>query len=481
MPVQFEKFIIQPFIRDAHLSSIARGLIINALMNATALAPRLSSIRLISNFCILYPPSPIVWLTASRHETHITSFFSRADVMPAYEKEEISVDSDEARADVERFLRDALEEIRKASDSLGPQWPDEQDLWKLANATGGLFAHANTVVRYIGDSTIGSPASQLSDVLHFIDNHPLTGVLREEHLMALLDALYARILSNVPPKVMINTRKLLLALALGWRPVYGTIYFTVMCNSLHMTLDEAYAAVNHLRSVLYIPRRGKAHKEELKPFHKSFLDYISDFTRSGFSPDILRDARQFKAQCAFGILKEAPDGAGFGRVEYDAEFRRKDESRCQELMMHGILKETSLKMVDISIIFVGVKMRFRRPLTIETNVPDPWGSSCKVSVFATTHRMNIVQHERDGKWEEGEAQDWMTTFACTFCSRRLNIQLRRLTIRSPNRTVLILFNSAGECCVEFPFVDVMDGCRNGHIGFGVNSDRRSGNKCGSTV
>jgi hypothetical protein len=39
------------------------------------------------------------------------------------------------------------------------------------------------------------------------------GVPREQHPMALLDALYARILSNVPPKIMINARKLLLFLA----------------------------------------------------------------------------------------------------------------------------------------------------------------------------------------------------------------------------------------------------------------------------
>jgi hypothetical protein len=54
-------------------------------------------------------------------------------------------------------------------------------------------------------------------VLDVIDNHPMTDMAREEHPMALLDALYARILSNVPSKVKINTRKLLLALAADYR------------------------------------------------------------------------------------------------------------------------------------------------------------------------------------------------------------------------------------------------------------------------
>jgi hypothetical protein len=83
-----------------------------------------------------------------------------------------------------------------------------------------------------------------------------------------------------------------------------------------MTPDEAYAAINHLRSVLYVPRRNKAHEEEIKVFHKSFIDYISDFSRSGFSPDIELEAQKLKTQCASRILKEAPDGVNLGDVDY---------------------------------------------------------------------------------------------------------------------------------------------------------------------
>jgi hypothetical protein len=84
-----------------------------------------------------------------------------------------------------------------------------------------------------------------------------------------------------------------------------------------MTPDEAYAALNHLRSVLRVPSRGGAHKENLKPFHKSFIDYISDSKRSGFSPDIQREAQQINlTECAFSVLNEAPDGVDFGDLRY---------------------------------------------------------------------------------------------------------------------------------------------------------------------
>jgi hypothetical protein len=102
--------------------------------------------------------------------------------------------------------------------------------------------------------------------------------------MAFLDLLYLRILSKVPAKVRGNTRQLLLALIAGWKPLLNGEgrNFIVLCNWLGMTYDEAYAALRPLKSVLYAPGRDKAHKRELRYFHKSFIDYISDFARSGF-------------------------------------------------------------------------------------------------------------------------------------------------------------------------------------------------------
>jgi hypothetical protein len=162
MTIQFDKFIIQPFIHNHDLNNAGRVLIIiDGLDECNDTRTQVELLRLIYNFCASHPSSPIVWLIASRPEPHITSFFSRPEVAPAYEKEGITVDSDEARADVERYLRHELTEIGKASDFLGPQWPDEQDLWKLASAAGGLFAYAHTAVRYIGDSSAGDPVSQL--------------------------------------------------------------------------------------------------------------------------------------------------------------------------------------------------------------------------------------------------------------------------------------------------------------------------------
>jgi hypothetical protein len=319
--VQFNKFIVEPFIHHPELNFIDRVLIIiDGLDECDKLHTQRELLQLISDFSLTCPSSPIVWTIASRPEPHITSFFAQPSVEAAYEKEEILVDSDGAREDVERYLRDELAKIQNEF-SLHPrvQWLSEQDFWKLANASGGLFVYAHLVIKYIGDPDIGDPIVQLNDVLQVIDAHPLSHVPREEHPMALLDALYSRILSRVPNKVRDNARKLLLTLAVGWGPLpqQEGRNFIVLCNWLGMTCDEAYAAVRHLSSVLHVPSHGKAHMEELLYIHKSFIDYMSDFVRSGFSSDIKHEAHELCVQCTFRILRQAPDGIDAGDLDYD--------------------------------------------------------------------------------------------------------------------------------------------------------------------
>jgi hypothetical protein len=153
------------------------------------------------------------------------------------------------------------------------QWPSGQDFRKLASASGGLFVYAHTIIKYISDPDIGDPILRLNDVLEVIDAHPLATAPHEEHLMALLDALYSRILSKVPTKVMKNTRKLLLAFIESF--YRGKRNFFVLCNWLGMTCKESYATIHHLSSVLWMSRSVTRHTKGTS--HKSFIDSISDF------------------------------------------------------------------------------------------------------------------------------------------------------------------------------------------------------------
>jgi hypothetical protein len=331
LPAQFIKLIIEPFIHRRILAPLSRLLIIiDGLDECSDPHTQWELLDLVSEFCITYPASPLVWLVASRPEPHITSFFSLTRVMPAYVKEEISVDTNEAREDVERFLREELKRIQESSESLSDlsQWPDEEDFLKLATAAGGLFAYASTVVKYIGDSAYGNPGSQLRDVLKSIDatlDHSQT-----RNPMAQLDSLYDRIMSNVPSNVMQNARKLLLLLASG--TVHGS--FIVQCNLLGMTRDDAYGALHLLRSVLRVPLPPEGHREPLESFHKSFLDYLSDYSRSKFSSNIEQEFLALQVQFTLRIMKEVPDGVDrHGEDYYEILDIARGSGKCDDISL----------------------------------------------------------------------------------------------------------------------------------------------------
>jgi hypothetical protein len=76
-----------------------------------------------------------------------------------------------------------------------------------------------------------------------------------------------------------------------------------------MIVDEAYAALIRFRSILCLLKRHEAHKEGLKPFHKSLIDHISRF---GYFANIKAEGQQVKPQCALKVLKEAPGGIDLG-------------------------------------------------------------------------------------------------------------------------------------------------------------------------
>ncbi|KAF7760578.1 hypothetical protein Agabi119p4_11254 [Agaricus bisporus var. burnettii] len=317
LSTQFKKFIVEPFITRRLLDPSSRLLIIlDGLDECDDAFHQQELLGLITNFCTTYPASPVVWIVASRPEPHIMSFFSQPKIALAYEKEEILVDSNRAREDVERYLREMLKEVQLGSISLKrlSRWPSEDDFLKVAKAADGLFAYAATVVRYISDPTYGDPVSQLADVLEIIDTGTRKAVPGKDHPLARLDALYARILSKIPSDVMVNTRKLLI---LRFDEYWGDASFQFHCNMLGMAENVAYGATQLLSAIASVPGPAEAATHRLELFHKSFEDYLKDFDRSGFSLDINSELQQLRGQCALRVVGEAPDGINLDGLACD--------------------------------------------------------------------------------------------------------------------------------------------------------------------
>ncbi|KAF9449004.1 hypothetical protein P691DRAFT_759404 [Macrolepiota fuliginosa MF-IS2] len=301
---QFTEFIVGPFaLRAAHGTCRRFLILIDGLDECAGTVPQCEILDLISSFCTDYPTAPLVWIVASRPEPHITTFFTGADAALVYEKEEIVIDSDQGREDVEHYLRDRLGKLRSkyiALPSEPTQWPPEHKFLKLSVGAGGLFAFASTAVRFIDDPETGDPESRFQEILEVIDNilsQPRHG---DVHPMATLDALYSRIISRVPAHVLSTTKKLLLAMS-------NDLQFIALCNWLGLASNIAYGALHQLHSVLYIPPRELAHEDSLGHLHKSFQDYLCDFNRSGIFQDHKKRKQELESECVRRILNEAAD------------------------------------------------------------------------------------------------------------------------------------------------------------------------------
>jgi hypothetical protein len=306
LSVQFQRFIVEPFIHQRLFDPLRRFFVlIDGLDECDNPFTQQELLGLISDFCISNPTSPIAWIVASRPEPHITSFFDDAKVAPVYTKEEMVVDSEESCDDVQRSLRNELNKIKLAYPTLQRkrQWPSEHEFTKIATAASGLFAYASTVVRYIGDPLYGDPAAQLNDVIAAIDRSPIDDASGTNGPLAQLDSLYGRILSKIPNKVMVNTRKLLL-LCMG--SDWSGESLRMQCNLLGFTEDAAYGAIRHLYSVVKISEPEKADDEPIEFIHKSFKDYLYDFERSGFSKYVYSDSRELANEISLRIVKEVP-------------------------------------------------------------------------------------------------------------------------------------------------------------------------------
>lgn len=301
---QFQRLIVQPFIHEHLLDPSHRFLIlIDGLDECDGQQVQQELLRLISHFCTNHPGSPLIWIVASRPERHITCIFDEVNVKLICEREEILVDTDEAREDTERYLRDQLAEIKAKTIPLRhlERWPSEHDFLQIARAADGLMVYASVAVKHIGDLRFGDPSSQLRNVLKII-NANLDSQTRNP--MAQLDALYLRIMTSPPGGITGNTRKLLVMLAGEFDEC-----FALECDFLAMTMAEAYSATHYFPSVVDIPDPEEAHTYNLRSLHKSFVDYLSDYTRSEFSRDIKREYQELVAECSFRILTEALHGA----------------------------------------------------------------------------------------------------------------------------------------------------------------------------
>jgi hypothetical protein len=202
-------------------------------------------------------------------------------------------------------------------------WPSGADFLKVTVAASGLFVYAEVVMQFIRDSEHADPASRLEILLSVIDRS--TAVPTKDNPFVQLDALYHEILSSIPSALWPAAKQLLSFTIHGQSvpivPVYTLPNFhTLRGMSVLFGLSRytIYACLIKCRSTLKIPNWNVAHKQKLTFFHASFVDYLTDRSRSGdFSVAYLYEVVGW---VTFGLLevwnKCSGDGIAVGMSDF---------------------------------------------------------------------------------------------------------------------------------------------------------------------
>jgi hypothetical protein len=236
-------------------------------------------VQLISSFVLQHPSISLIWIIASRPEKYLQVTFDAENISPSFLEENIPVDSTEACKDVEVYLNSEFTRIREIYPDLmtTSPWPSTKDFSLITNKASGLFIFAEVLIRFVEDP---NPIRQLRDVLATISKVPTTK--SRENPLAALDAMYAEIVSRVPPDLLEPAKRIIGNIALlDDNSVKRSIAcLCLICNVLDIPKDIALTALRPLHSVLYFPAVHDVGTTRPRFYHASFRDFLEDESRS---------------------------------------------------------------------------------------------------------------------------------------------------------------------------------------------------------
>jgi len=256
-----EKLIVHPL----NESSISTVIVIDALdecedeESASAILSVLG--RLVSKI-----PKVKFFLTG-RPEPRISEGFrlpllaKMTDVFVLHEVEVDQVDSD-----IRLFFRNGFSELADRRRGLD-DWPTEEQLNQLCGRAAGLFVYAAATIKFLDNNKWG-PKKQLNIVLQSQKIGDYEGKT--------LDSLYTSILHEAfgddRPEYDTKTRSVLAAVVLAANPLSPSAIATL----LGLDTEDVPPILSSVNSLLILQEDAD---HPVRPFHKSFPDFIIDPTR----------------------------------------------------------------------------------------------------------------------------------------------------------------------------------------------------------
>ncbi|KAF5360339.1 hypothetical protein D9756_005088 [Leucocoprinus leucothites] len=276
--LQFKELITDPFsiimAQDPSTRHKPLLVILDGLDECNSEEAQCEFIELITEHVRSTHEFPLLWMVCSRPEWHFRYLLSRPDFPTTCRREHMTIDNPEARRDVALVLRDEFAEIyRRFSDYLPRIWPSEESLQTIIVKASGLFALATTITRFVGDTNVHDPQSQLQICLDC-----LNGLSERVGPFERLDYLYRGICSTIPLEDLPIVKRIL-----GVCVIYSesiSLPAQQLANFLGLKQSKFDFSLRKLHSVIKVPIGVEAQQNGIQFYHASFSDFLQRSERS---------------------------------------------------------------------------------------------------------------------------------------------------------------------------------------------------------
>ena len=265
---QMKKLIIQPLVESA----VSTVIVIDALDECKDKEPASAILSVLGQFVAEVPT--VKFFITGRPESRIREGFRLPSLVESTDVFVLhKVESGQVENDIRLFFTHSFSELKRYRRGLG-DWPTEDQVDVLCSRTGGLFVHAVATVRFI-DHRSSSPKKQLDRLLQSQGRGTFEGKTEFKDNQT-LDSLYTSILQEAfggdGPEYDLRVRSILGAVVLAANPLSPSAIATL----LGFEAEEVYPILSLVQSLLILQEDID---EPVRPFHKSFPDFLVDPAR----------------------------------------------------------------------------------------------------------------------------------------------------------------------------------------------------------
>jgi len=256
---QMRKLIVQP-LKESGISTV---IVIDALDECKDEEPASAILSVLGQ---LAPEIPDVkFFLTGRPEPHITEGF-RLPLLAKITDTLVlrKVGLDQVDSDIRLFFKHSFFELANHRDGFS-NWPTKEQLDQLCKRAAGLFLYAAAAAKFIGDNK-RDPKERLDTLLQSQKIGAREGKV--------LDLLYAEVLQEAfgnDPEDDSKNRSILGAVVLVINPLSPS----AIAKFLEFDVNVVLSLLSSIHSLLIFQDAN----HPVQPFHKSFLDFITDSNR----------------------------------------------------------------------------------------------------------------------------------------------------------------------------------------------------------